>query len=318
MSSPPFWIVPLLAFILDFLIGDPEFPWHPIRLMGRATTWLEPRMRRLPVPEFPAGLLLTVLLVSGVWLATWLVLGLAGWLHPAARWGLEILLTYFFLACRDLDLAAMRVHESLVAGDLDTARQRLSRIVGREVDRLDESAVARAASETVAENLVDGILSPLFYLALGGVPLMAAYKMINTLDSMIGYKNPTYYHFGKAAARLDDVANFLPARLSVPVVALAAEILFRKGRESLSLARSDGRRHASPNSGFPEAAFAGALGVTFGGPNHYHGELVHKPFIGEGLGEASPAHIRSARRLMWTASVLGVVLAVLVLLMTGH
>jgi adenosylcobinamide-phosphate synthase len=177
-------------------------------------------------------------------------------------------------------------------------------IVGREVDQLDNTGVTRAAVETVAENLVDGVVAPLFFAVIGGAPLAMAYKMVNTLDSMIGYKNDRYLYFGRFAARMDDVANFIPARLSVPFIALAAQFLFGRGRAALNVVRRDGRAHASPNAGYPEAAFAGALGMWMGGPNVYHGKRVEKPVIGKGLGSAGSNHIRQACQLMLATSLL--------------
>ena len=183
-------------------------------------------------------------------------------------------------------------------------------IVGRETERLDESAVARAAVETVAENLVDGIVAPLFFALLGGAPLAMAYKMVNTLDSMVGYRSPRYIEFGRASARLDDAANFIPARLSLPLIVAAARLGFGRGAQAWRIGRRDARRHASPNSGFPEAAFAGALGVRLGGPNRYHGQVVEKPFIGEELREVAITDIRRACRLMVFTTLLAALLAV--------
>ena len=191
-------------------------------------------------------------------------------------------------------------------------------IVGREVDRLDATGVTRAAVETVAENLVDGVISPLFFAVIGGAPLALAYKMVNTLDSMVGYKNDRYLHFGHFAARMDDVANFIPARLSVSLIALAAHLLAGRGKTVLSVARRDGRAHASPNAGYPEAAFAGALNLWMGGPNIYHGRRVDKPVIGRGLADARPGDIRRACRLMLATSLLAfMVAAVAALLIQG-
>jgi len=166
------------------------------------------------------------------------------------------------------------------------------------VDRLDENGVSRAAVETVAENLVDGIISPLFYAAVGGAPLCLAFKMVSTLDSMVGYKNDRYLYFGRSAALMDDIANYIPARLSTPVIALAAQILGGSGKRALGTALREGRNHASPNAGIPEAAFAGALGVKLGGPSFYHGSLVSKPYIGAEFDTVGAYHIPRACDLM--------------------
>jgi adenosylcobinamide-phosphate synthase len=192
----------------------------------------------------------------------------------------------------------MAVYRPLREGDVTGAKGQVATIVGRDTAPLSRAGVARACVETVAENLVDGVVSPLFYAALGGAPLALAFKMVNTLDSMVGYKNERYQSFGRAAARIDDAANYLPARLAMPLIALAAALLAGRGRPALGRALREGRRHTSPNAGISEAAFAGALGVRLGGPNYYGGVLVEKPFIGSGLGPVVPDHIPRACELM--------------------
>lgn len=286
-----------LAFLLDLLIGDPQFAHHPIRYMGRAIEIFEPRFRKR-FSALMGGGLMAVALIIGAWAVTYSLLWIAGLIHPWVAAGLEILLIYFGIACRGLESAAMTVCRHLRDNRLDRAKDSLSMIVGRDPTRLNTSGVSAAAVETVAENLVDGLIAPLFYAAIGGAPLLMAYKMINTLDSMIGYKNETYKDFGRMAARIDDLANFIPARLSVPTIALAGTMLSGRGWQAWRTARTDGRRHASPNAGFPEAAFAGILGVRLGGPNVYHGRLVEKPYIGEGFGPVGPSHIPKACQVM--------------------
>jgi adenosylcobinamide-phosphate synthase len=177
-------------------------------------------------------------------------------------------------------------------------------IVGRDIDNYKEDGLARATVETVAENLVDGVTAPLFFAAIGGAPLALAYKMTNTLDSMVGYKNQTYQQFGKASARIDDVLNYLPARLTVPVIALATQILSGHGKRSLKTAVCEGTNHASPNAGYPEAAFAGALALKLNGPNYYIGQLVDKPYIGVHFGQSSSDHIKRACDIMMLSSFL--------------
>jgi len=187
---------------------------------------------------------------------------------------------------------------------IDEAKAKVSLIVGRDVEKLTERGIVKATIETVAENLVDGVISPLFFAVIGGAPLAIAYKMVNTLDSMVGYKNEKYIHFGKAAARIDDISNYIPARLSVPIISLAAQILSRKGLNAFKTATLEGKNHSSPNAGFPEASFAGAMGVKLGGLNYYHGRLVHKPYIGKLFGEADIKHIKKACDLMMMSSVI--------------
>ncbi|MCB2147942.1 MAG: adenosylcobinamide-phosphate synthase CbiB [Deltaproteobacteria bacterium] len=293
-----------LAVILDMLLGDPLWLPHPVRWMGRAIERLEPRFRALSLPPRVSGALMAILLVMSVWIIGWLLVTIAAAVHPAAGILVQALMIYTCISARSLADAALAVGKALGESGLSAGRQAVSMIVGREVDRLDEKGVTRAAVETVAENLVDGFVSPLFFAVLGGAPLAMAYKMVNTLDSMVGYKNDRYLLFGRFAARMDDVANFIPARLSVPFIALAAQLLSGRGRAAMNTACRDGRAHASPNAGYPEAAFAGALGMWMGGPNHYHGRIVEKPFIGKGLADARPAHIHQACRLMTATALL--------------
>lgn len=297
------WMVLPAAVALDLILGDPPSMPHPIRWMGNAITWFEPRFRRLCLPLAVSGTLFAAGLVLMTWLTGHLIVTAAGAIHPGVELAVEILLIYYCLAIRSLDSEARSVAKAL--GDsLDAARTKISRIVGREVHKLDETGISRAAVETVAENLVDGIISPIFYAVLGGAPLCLAFKMVSTLDSMVGYKSETYIHFGKAGARLDDLANFIPARLSVPVIAAAARLLSGDGRQALETGIREGKNHSSPNAGYPEAAFAGALKVRLGGPNYYHGILVEKPYIGGRFGDTAPGHISKACDLMMTVSLL--------------
>ena len=309
MSAPLAWVV-ATAFILDLALGDPPHWPHPVRWMGRAVERLEARLRASRLSARNAGSLLVLILVPGTWGLAAILAALAGWLHPLLDTLVQAAMLWTCLSARSLYAAAMGVEAPLRHGDMAAARKAVSMIVGRETERLDESAVARAAVETVAENLVDGIVAPLFFALLGGAPLAMAYKMVNTLDSMVGYRSPRYIEFGRASARLDDAANFIPARLSLPLIVAAARLGFGRGAQAWRIGRRDARRHASPNSGFPEAAFAGALGVRLGGPNRYHGQVVEKPFIGEELREVAITDIRRACRLMVFTTLLAALLAV--------
>lgn len=297
IETLPCFLLPA-AFVLDLLVGDPPRLPHPIRWMGAAIQWAEPRFRRLPLSLGAAGGLFAASLITATGLSAFLALKAAAAVHPLLGFGLEILLIYYCISSRSLADAAMAVYRPLRDGKPAAAKRRVAMIIGRDVAPLSEAGVARACVETVAENLVDGVISPLFYAAIGGAPLALAFKMVNTLDSMVGYKNDRYRSFGRAAARIDDAANYLPARLAVPFIALAAALLARRGRKTFSRALREGRRHTSPNAGLPEAAFAGAMGVRLGGPNFYGGVLVEKPFIGTGLGAVVPAHIPRACELM--------------------
>jgi adenosylcobinamide-phosphate synthase len=298
------WYVLPAAFALDLLLGDPPRLPHPIRWMGKTIEALEPTFRRLPAPIVISGFVFAATLIFSTWAVVLMLLKATGCFNPLARSIVETVLIYYCLSACSLQKAAMDVCGSLAADRLPEAKQKVSLIVGRDVAKYERDDVARACVETVAENLVDGVMSPLFFAALGGAPLAMAYKMVNTLDSMVGYKNDRYIQFGKAAARIDDVFNWVPARLSVPVIALAAHILGRCGRRSLRTAIVEGSHHASPNAGYPEAAFAGALAVRLNGPNIYHGRLVVKPYIGVRFGSTALGHIKKACDLMMLSALI--------------
>lgn len=302
------WMVIPAAFVLDMLLGDPRrFP-HPVRWMGSFIGAAEPWFRRLPVNRVLAGGLFTAVLVASTWAAAALMVAAFHGARPSLGTALEIGMVYFCLSARSLNDAAMEIFKLLNQDRADEARSRVALIVGRDVDRYQARDIARASVETVAENFVDGVLSPLLFAALGGAPLAMAFKMASTLDSMVGYKNERYIDFGKVSARLDDVFNFIPARLSVPLIALAAQALSRTGGRALHTAWSEGRNHTSPNAGRPEAAFAGALGVRLNGPNTYGGILVKKPFIGVRFRDVQVDDIKKACDLMMLASLLSVAL----------
>jgi adenosylcobinamide-phosphate synthase len=290
------------AFLADLLLGDPENLPHPVRWMGTAIERLEPRFRRLPLPTTACGLLFALGLASGTWVLTGLLLRLAQILHPMLKVGLEAVCIYYCISARSLNDAAMGVSRCLEQNDLNAAKAKVARIVGRDVANYRAEDVARAAVETVAENSVDGVLAPFFFAAIGGAPLAMTYKMINTLDSMVGYKDDQYLLFGKGSARLDDIFNYLPARLAIPVIALASQLLSAKGARAWQTALREGTNHASPNAGLPEAAFAGALAVKLNGPNFYNGHLVDKPYIGVGFGKTGIGHIKKACDLMILSS----------------
>lgn len=283
------------AFVLDLGFGDPRFSLHPVRLMGDAISVLEAPFRKLPIPKFLSGALMSVLLIVAAFNAGLALVNLAASYHPMAGEAMQVILIYFCISARDLDDAGLKVYRLLKKGNLEEARKALSLIVGRDVQNLDEQGVIRATVETEAENLVDGVVSPLFFAAIGGAPLALAYKMVNTLDSMIGYKTETYAQFGKFAARLDDVANYIPARIAVLLIMLGSG---RWGKRAFQTAWAEGRNHSSPNAGYPEAAFAGRFAIKLGGPSHYNGQLVEKPYIGQAFGEAEVEDVKRACQLM--------------------
>ena len=304
-----------LAFILDLLIGDPPHWPHPVRLIGWAIDRISGLIERCCRRSWmlrPAGMLMVVLIVGGTWLVGWILIRAAQ--HVGTGFGLfvGVYLAYTALAARGLYQETWRAAEALQDGELDRARKLTGMVVGRETHSLDRSGVLRALVETVAENLSDGVIAPLFYLALGGPALGLAYKAINTLDSMVGYKNERYLRLGWAAARLDDLANYVPARISALLIVAASWPLGLDGRGAYGVWRRDRRRHSSPNAGHPEAAMAGALGIQLGGPSRYLGRLVDKPCIGEPKEAITIHHLRLAEDVLFLAGGMMLVLALII------
>jgi len=304
------WFILPAAFALDILMGDPRWLPHPVRWMGAAIDYFETRFRELAVSPVLSGTLFAGFLVALTWLTSFLCLQGINLLHPYLKSALEVILIYYCISAGSLEEAAKQIHGCFLHKNVDAARKKVAMIVGRDVTQYAESGITRATVETVAENLVDGVISPLFFAAIGGAPLALAYKMVNTLDSMVGYKNDKYLLFGKASARIDDLLNYIPARLSVPVISLAAMILTGdRGRRSFKTAVVEGRNHSSPNAGYPEAAFAGALAVKINGPNYYGGVFVDKPYIGIKFGNTEFYHIKQACDLMMLSSLLWLFIA---------
>ncbi len=299
-----------IALILDFLLGDPRWLPHPVQGIGRSIRFFEKRLRASPVPLRSAGIILVLLALSFSVGSGWLLLTAAAVIAPWAAALCGIILLYFCLAARGLAAHATRVRLALEADNIIAARQQLAMIVGRDTIDLDEEAVVRAAVESVAENIVDGITAPLFYGALFGPLAALAYKAINTLDSMVGYRDERYLELGWAAARLDDWANFIPARLTGLLLVVAARLLGEDWRGSRQILRRDRLAHASPNSGHSEAAMAGALGLQLGGVSSYFGQPVVKPSIGDAKRVATAHHIRRANRLLWVTTILGGLMAI--------
>ena len=296
------------GFGLDLLLADPAWMPHPVVGMGRAIAALEKRLRRLfpatPAGERAAGRVLAAALPLGAFALAAGALALAYRLHPAAGFALETLWCWQALALRGLADESGKVYAQLAKGDLPAARRAVSRIVGRDTGSLTAAGVTKAAVETVAENFSDGVAAPLFYLLIGGAPLGLAYKAVNTMDSMVGYKNKTYLHFGRAAARLDDAANFLPSRLAALLWIGAAGLAGFDGRGAWRIWRRDRLRHASPNSAQTESACAGALGIQLAGPAWYFGEYYDKPTIGDDTRPVEPADILRADRMLYLAGFL--------------
>ncbi|HZE70776.1 MAG TPA: adenosylcobinamide-phosphate synthase CbiB [Pyrinomonadaceae bacterium] len=296
-----------LAYAADWLIGDPIWLPHPVRLMGRMISVGERLLRtiaRSPTTEFFAGLLLTLAVVTTFGIGSWFLLFWLRSLNPTLAFVASVYLAASTLATRSLLDEARAVRRFLVNDDLLSARQQVSRIVGRDTQELDEPEVTRAVIETLAESASDGIVAPMFYLAIGGVPAALAYKAVNTIDSMIGHRDKHYEFFGKCAARLDDVASFIPARVTALLFVWAAWTLHLDWRGAWRIMRRDGAKHKSPNAGRPEGAMAGALGVRVGGTNFYAGERHYGQYLGDGHNPLDDQALRNALRLTGCVSLL--------------
>ncbi len=276
-------LILVAAALLDLLLGDPQYPWHPVRLIGHATSWGEKVCRALPLPPRLQGVALVMgvqFLVVGT---TLLVLSLASKIHIWVRYALETYLAYIALAGGALWREVEGILSLVRVGDLDTAKKRLSWLVSRDTEPMGEEDILIAATETLAENTSDGIIGPLLFLAVGGVPLAMLYKASDTMDSMVGYTTPRYLQFGWAAARLDDLLNLVPARLTALLMAISAWFLgFATVEKVLKMAWELAPLHPSPNSGYPEGAMVGALGIRIGGPCYYFGEKIQRPWKGAG------------------------------------
>lgn len=301
----------VLGFILDLLIGDPHFLYHPIRLVGNLISVTEKGLRKIfpktEKGEMTAGVFL-VLIVTGISTAVpCLLLYGARRLNPWLYFTVQTVMCYQLLATRSLKDESMKVCDRLKAEDLPGARYAVSMIVGRDTQVLDETGVTKAAVETVAENTSDGIIAPMLFLAIGGAGLGYFYKSINTMDSMVGYKNEKYLYFGRAAAKLDDVVNFLPSRISALLMIAACTFTGLDRKNAFRIWKRDRFNHASPNSAQTEAVVAGALGVQLAGDAWYFGTLCKKKTIGDAIRPVEYEDIRRANRLLYGTAVLALV-----------
>jgi adenosylcobinamide-phosphate synthase len=304
-----------LVYLVDRIAGDPEWLPHPVRLMGWSVTKGEELLRRPDQSndsELIAGAALTVTVVITSYFLTKLIIAEAYGRSKLLSSVTEIALGWTCLAARNLRDEASLVLAALDAEDIPLARRRLARIVGRDTENLDVHEISRAVIETVAESACDGVVAPLFYMSVGGVPLAMAYKAINTLDSMIGHADDRYFYFGKAAARLDDAANFLPARLTAIAIVIVSRLSKANAGDAGKVWLRDRNRHKSPNAGQPESAMSGALGVRLAGGNFYEGEFVPAEPIGEEFPKPQPRHARKAIRIVSTVALLGLGVGVLV------
>ena len=304
------------GFILDGIFGDPAWLVHPVVIMGKAITALEKFLRKrlpnTPEGERLGGRILAMALPVGTLLITGGVCWLFYRISPILGFAIELLWCAQALAAKGLAQESTNVYRELVKGDLPASRRAVSRIVGRDTAELTSEGVTKAAVETVAENASDGVIAPLFYMMLGGAPLALVYKAINTMDSMVGYKNEKYLNFGRAAAKLDDAANYLPSRIAALLWIASAALTGNDAKSAWRIWRRDRRKHASPNSAQTESACAGALNVQLAGPATYFGKYCDKPTIGDAVRAIEPGDILRANKMMYTASLLGLATAVLV------
>lgn len=302
------------GFLIDLIAGDPRWLYHPVCLIGKLISVLEKALRKVfpktNKGELAAGtieVILVCLLCGGI---PFVVLYFLYAISPVAGWILETFWCYQLLATKSLKTESMKVYDRLKNGTIEEARYAVSMIVGRDTKALTEEGVTKAAVETVAENSSDGIIAPMFYMAIGGVWLMFLYKGINTMDSMLGYKNEKYLYFGRCAAKLDDVVNYIPARISGWLMVLACVFVKLDIKNAANIYRRDRRNHASPNSAQTEAAMAGALDVQLAGNAYYFGKLYEKPTIGDAVRPVETEDIKRANRLLYATAILGVLVFV--------
>ncbi|MCT4617780.1 MAG: adenosylcobinamide-phosphate synthase CbiB [Marinisporobacter sp.] len=300
-----------IGYIADLIWGDPYFIPHPIRFIGSGIRNTEKALRKQhdsPKKEKELGVLLTLIIVCSAYLITFLMIKAFSYVHPFLGYLVEAFLIFQILASKSLDMESRKVLNQLNKNDIGEARRFLSYIVGRETSELNEDEIIRATVETVAENTTDGIIAPLFYIFIGGAPLGMAYKAANTLDSMVGYKNEKYLHFGWASAKFDDLLNYIPARLTAFFMIIASFLLKYDWKNCICIIKRDRKNHKSPNCAYPESAVAGALTIQLGGTNTYFGKAVYKPTIGDSLRKLEKEDIDRSIKIMYATSTVSFVI----------
>lgn len=303
------------GFVLDLVLGDPHTPYHPACIIGKYISGYEKLLRKHLLKDNAdeklqkrAGIYLVVLVLITATLIPALLLMAAYWLHPYVGLGAEMIMCYAVLAARSLQTESMKVYDALQTDGLEAGRKAVSMIVGRDTQNLDEKGVTKAAVETIAENFSDGVVAPMFYMILGGTVAGYFYKAVNTMDSMVGYKNEKYLYFGRAAAHLDDIVNYIPARISALVMIGASFLMKLDGPNAWKIFIRDRHNHASPNSAQTEAVAAGALDVMLAGDAYYFGQLYHKKTIGDDIRPIEVNDIRVMNRLMYASAWITLVL----------
>ena len=303
------------GFLLDLVLGDPHTPYHPACIIGKYISGYEKLLRKHLLKDNAgeklqkrAGIYLVVLVLITATLIPALLLMAAYWMHPYVGLGAEMIMCYAVLAARSLQTESMKVYDALQTDGLEAGRKAVSMIVGRDTQNLDEKGVTKAAVETIAENFSDGVVAPMFYMILGGTVAGYFYKAVNTMDSMVGYKNEKYLYFGRAAAHLDDIVNYIPARISTLVMIGASFLMKLDGPNAWKIFIRDRHNHASPNSAQTEAVAAGALDVMLAGDAYYFGQLYHKKTIGDDIRPIEVNDIRVMNRLMYASAWITLVL----------
>lgn len=307
-----------LGFLLDLIIGDPQNPIHPIRLIGSLCKSAENVFRKLLKNSLKiAGLLTWILVVSIVFLINYMLIKITVAITPILGVILSSIMIYFCISTKALKVEGLKVVKYIIKNDIEGARKQLSYIVGRDTQSLDKESILKAVIETVAENMSDGVIAPLFYAGIGGAPLTFFYKAVNTMDSMFGYKNDKYMEFGYFPAKLDDVFNYIPARLTGYFTVIISFILGLDYKKSFKIYNRDKNNHSSPNSAHPEAAVAGALGIRLGGANYYFGKLVEKPTIGDDIERVDLSKVNLTNRILYGVAILGVLMSMMLRLMVS-
>jgi len=301
-----------IGFFIDFIIGDPQWLFHPIRLIGKLIVFFEKYFRKIFSNTKKglkiAGLLLVILVCSISSGIVFIIVFFTYKLNFYCGLIFESIICYFMIAAKALKTESINVYNKILYADINESRKAVSMIVGRDVNVLDEKGVIKAAVETVAENLSDGVIAPIIYMIIGGSTLGIFYKAINTMDSMIGYKNDRYIYFGKSAAKLDDFMNFFPSRISAFIMILASFILKKDYKNAVRIFKRDRFKHSSPNSGQTEAVCAGALDIQLAGDAYYFGKLYKKPLIGDAIKDVNPKNILEINSIMYLSSVIALFL----------
>lgn len=304
------------GFILDLFLGDPHWMPHPVRFIGNIISFLTKSLhkpdRKTKENEIWQGAILVIITAMLSFFIPLIILKIAGLFGTGVVFLVESIMCYQIIAAKSLYMESMKVYKALISQDVEGARKAVSMIVGRDTKPLDQEGITKAAVETVAENTSDGVIAPLFFLAIGGAPLGFLYKAINTMDSMVGYKNDEFLYFGRVAAKLDDIVNYIPARLAALLIVISAPLFGLSAHQAWKIFIRDRHNHASPNSAQTESAVAGALGIRLGGDAWYFGKLHHKPTIGDATRKVVSDDIRKVNYLMYAGTVIFIVVIALI------